>query len=164
MKDLQNIFMKKIIVIRGPLGVGKTTVSKILAQKLDVEYLSLDKIIDDNNLNSTARIPLENFLKANNIIQNIATKSKKTFIIDGCFYYQEQIDDLTQKFHDDILFFSLTTNVEKCIERDAKREKVYGEDSARYVYMVTTKIKVGHEIDTSKITAEEAVEEIMKII
>ena len=57
--------MKKVIIIRGSLGVGKTTISKLLAKELHAEYLSLDKILKDNNLEGTNGIPLENFLKAN---------------------------------------------------------------------------------------------------
>lgn len=72
------------------MGIGKTTVSHILSQNLRLEYLSLDKIIDDNYLAPTDldEIPLEIYLKANEIIFDLAKKSKNTFIIDGCFYYQ----------------------------------------------------------------------------
>ena len=70
--------MKKLIIIRGPLGVGKTTVSQLLSQNLHLEYLSLDQIIDDNKLvpaNSDG-IPLESYLKANQIILDLAKKSE----------------------------------------------------------------------------------------
>lgn len=156
--------MKKLIIIRGPLGVGKTTVSNILAQNLHAEYISLDKIIDDNNLEGEDGIPLENFLKANKIIYDIAKKSENSFIVDGCFYYQEQIDDLTKKFYNNAIIFTLTSHVEKCIERDSKRAKVYGEDSARFVHMVTTKIQAGNEVDNTDMTVEETVEKIMERI
>ena len=158
--------MKKLIIIRGPLGVGKTTVSQILSQNLHLEYLSLDQIIDDNKLVSANSdgIPLESYLKANQIIFDLAKKSKNSFIIDGCFYCQEQINDLLMKFDNNVEIFTLTSNVDKCIERDSKREKVYGEDSARYVHMVTTKIHAGHEIDNTDLTAEETVEKIMEKI
>ena len=158
--------MKKLIIIRGPLGVGKTTVSKLLSQNLHLEYLSLDKIVDDSNLvppNSDG-IPLESYLKANEIILSLANKSENSFIIDGCFYYQEQINDLVNKFDNNVEIFTLTSHVEKCIERDSKRPKVYGEDSARFVHMATTKIQAGHEIDNTDLTAEETVEKIMKKI
>jgi len=72
--------MKKLIIIRGPLGVGKTTVSKILSQKLHAEYLSLDKILDDNNLipPDSDGVPLESYLKANEIIHDIANNKEKS--------------------------------------------------------------------------------------
>jgi shikimate kinase len=158
--------MKKLIIIRGPLGVGKTTVSLILSQNLHLEYLPLDKIVDDNHLvpPDADGIPLESYLKANEIILDLANKSEISFIIDGCFYYQEQIDDLIKKFEKNVEIFTLTSHVDKCIERDSKRLKVYGEDSARFVHMVTTKIQAGHEIDNTDLTVEETVEKIMEKI
>jgi cytidylate kinase len=152
--------MVKIIVIRGPLGVGKTTVSKILAHNFQAEYISVDAILDDNNLAPKDGIPLENFLKANEIISDRVKKSEKSFVVDGNFYYQEQINDLKNKFKDTILFFTLTSTLEKCIERDSKREKIYGEDSTRYVYMMTARIKEGVEIDTTDLSIEETVQKI----
>jgi shikimate kinase len=156
--------MKKLIVIRGPLGAGKSTISKILAQELDLEYISLDQLLDDYKLvpENSEGIPLESYLKANQIILDLRNSSQKSFIVDGCFYYQEQIDDIQSKFPDNNEIFTLCSNVETCIERDSKRPKVYGEDSARFVHMITTKIKAGHEIDSTNLTAQETVEEIVK--
>ncbi len=158
--------MKKLILIRGPLGVGKTTVSHILSQNLGLEYLSLDKIIDDNCLAPTDSdgIPLETYLKANEIILDLAEKSKNTLIIDGCFYYQKKIDELVKKFDDNVEIFTLTSHVDKCIERDSKRPKVYGEESARFVHMMTTKIKAGHEINNTDLSVNETVEKIIEKI
>jgi hypothetical protein len=44
--------MKKLIIIRGSLGVGKTTVSQLLSQNFHLEYLSLDQIVDDKKTGS----------------------------------------------------------------------------------------------------------------
>jgi len=154
--------MNKIIIIRGPLGVGKTTIAKSLAEKIDAEYISLDKILKDNNLEEKDGIPLENFLQTNSIISKIINKNEKTFIIDGCFYYQEQINDLKSKFPNDIMFFSLISGVEKCIERDAQRDIVYGKESTEYVHMITTKIKEGYEIDNTDLSIPETLNRIIK--
>lgn len=156
--------MKKLIIIRGPLGVGKTTIAKILSKNLNLEYLSLDQIIDDNHLVPIGAegVPLESYLKANEIIFDLANKSENSVIVDGCFYYQEQIDDLVKKFNEDVTIFTITSDVNECIERDSKRAKVYGEDSARFVHMITTKIRAGHEIDNTDLTVDETVEKIMK--
>jgi len=81
--------MKKLIIIRGPLGVGKTTISKILAKNIHAEYISVDKFLKDHSVEST--------LNSNKIISNIVKDSNNSFVIDGCFYYQEQIDDLKKK-------------------------------------------------------------------
>jgi cytidylate kinase len=155
---------RKIVLIRGPLGVGKSTIAKELAEKIDAEYLSLDKIIDDNNLSGEDGIPLENFLKSNEIILKIVSDSEKSFVIDDCYYYQEQIDDLQEKLGNKIMIFSLVSDVQTCIERDSARKKVYGEDSARFVHMITSKVKSGHEIDNANLSVAEAVEMILKKI
>ncbi len=156
--------MKKIIVIRGPLGVGKTTISKLLAEKLRAEYLSVDEILNKNGLDGPDGISVENFLKANEIIFKLVNNSEKIFILDGNFYYREQINDLKQKIGDQIIFFTIISPLEKCLERDTRREKSLGEASTRFVYEITTKITEGFEIDNSDLTAEETVEKIMEIL
>ena len=147
--------MPKIIVIRGPLGVGKTTIAKVLSEKIEAEYLSLDKILAENDLEGTDGIPVENFLKANEIIFNLIKGSEKSFVVDGCFYYAEQIEDLKKKFENDMVIFSLISSVEKCIERDSKRKLVYGEGATRYVHMITMKVREGIEIDNEDLTVDE---------
>ncbi len=37
----------RYIIIRGPLGVGKTTVSKLLAKKIEATVIDFDKIMID---------------------------------------------------------------------------------------------------------------------
>ena len=37
--------MNKVIIIRGPLGSGKTTIAKEVARKLNAEYISIDSIV-----------------------------------------------------------------------------------------------------------------------
>lgn len=161
---LTSSFIKKIIIIRGPLGVGKTTISKILAQNLQAEYISVDKVLSDNHLANGEEITLESFLEVNEIILELVNKSEKTFIVDGNFYYQEQIDDLKNKFKNNVDVFAIMSSIDKCIERDSKRERVYGEDSVRYIHMMIARIKEGFEIDSSDLTIQETVDKIMQKI
>ena len=37
--------MKKLILVRGPLGVGKTTVARKLAASLNAHYISIDSVL-----------------------------------------------------------------------------------------------------------------------
>jgi broad-specificity NMP kinase len=155
--------MEKIILIRGPLGIGKSTVSKMVAEKMNALYVSVDKVLDDNNLAPGGGIPVENFLKANEIILKQAENSKIA-VVDGNFYYQDQIDDLEEQLKDNLIVVSLTCSVEKCINRNSGREKVYSEDAARFVYAVTEKIRAGHYINTENQTPEETVDEVVTYI
>lgn len=160
----QKTMNPKLILIRGPLGVGKSTIAKSLAKKLKAKYLSLDKILSENDLEGADGIPLANFLKANGIITKRVKNSKNSFVLDGCFYYQQQMDDLQLKFGNELIIFTLISDVNKCIERDSKRKKVYGEDSARFVHSVTTQVKAGHEIDSNDLTPEKTTKKILEIL
>jgi len=156
--------MRKIIIVRGALGVGKTTVSKILAEQMCAEYVSIDRILEENNLDKGDGIPVGNYLISNEIVSHLLQESEKSFIIDGCFYYQEQIDDLEQKINEDVQIFTLVSSVEICITRESKRNRVYGEDAARFVHMITNKVKAGYEIDNTDLSIEETVNRIVKQI
>ena len=39
--------MKQGILIRGPLGIGKTTIAKLLAKKLGAERFHIDKVLEE---------------------------------------------------------------------------------------------------------------------
>jgi len=61
----------KYIIIRGPLGIGKSTIAKGLANKLNAKYISIDSIVDNPNLITRKMeegyISQNNFLKANKL-------------------------------------------------------------------------------------------------
>ena len=38
--------MERSIIIRGPLGVGKSTVAKAIAKKIGGAYISVDEVLD----------------------------------------------------------------------------------------------------------------------
>ncbi len=44
--------MSFYIIIRGPLGCEKTTISKKLAEEIEVKYFSIDKVLDENGITS----------------------------------------------------------------------------------------------------------------
>ena len=81
------------VIIRGPLGCGKTTVAEALAKKLKAKHFSVDKILDDNNLEEweDGYISQKSFIKANEIAVRDAEKELeqgKPIIFDGNFYYK----------------------------------------------------------------------------
>ena len=148
------------IIIRGPLGIGKTTIAKELAKKLKAQYISIDKVLKNNNLDKIVNkcISLKNFIKGNNLLlKNI----KKKAIIDGCFYHLKQINHL-KKHLKPLYIVTLTANLKTCIKRDKNRKKSYGEGATRAVYKLTK--KTGIIINTEKKTIKQVIKEIISYL
>ncbi len=157
------------IIIRGPLGCGKTTIAKALAARLSAEYLSVDEILDENKLEDNMGdgfISQESFKKADNYLSEKAKEfldKKIPVVIDGNFYWKSQIDDLAEKLIYPHAIFTLDAPLEVCIERDAKRENPLGEDATRVIYEKTTSVEAGKKIDATKDT-EVVITEIIDVL
>lgn len=149
--------MTLFIIIRGPLGSGKTTIAKAVAKKLKAEYFAIDEILEqlylDNNYASDGYISEKAFLAANSTLIPIVEKQLKKgkpVVIEGNFYRKKQIDDLLTKLKNPHFVFTLTLPLELCIERDAKRKQPLGIDAAKAVYQKVTEFSYGVEIDATK--------------
>lgn len=151
--------MSYFIIIRGPLGCGKTTISQQLAQNLNGKHIAIDEVLKENKLDKISAdapcIPVENFIKVNEIAILLAKEYLKNnknniVIFDGCFYHKEVIDHLIEKLQFPNYVFTLKAPLEICIKRDAKRDKVYGEDAAKAVYSLASQFDYGTVIDASK--------------
>lgn len=150
------------IIIRGPLGVGKTTVAKMLAAKLDGVYVSIDQILEQLQLDYSPDgngIPVSHFLRVNDEVVLIAETGKRV-VVDGNFYYLKQVQDLIDRLGE-VKVFSLTATLQTCIDRDLGRECVHGEDAARAVYGMVTALKMEQVIDTDGQSVQQTVEEIL---
>jgi shikimate kinase len=155
-----------LIILRGSLGIGKTTVSKKLAEKLKAKVFHIDRVLEENGLDKKDNnFTAEDFIKANKIIlpdvKNILEKGK-IVILDGCFYFKEQIEHLERKFKNYV--FTLKAPLETCIKRDKGRKKVYGEQAAREVYKLVSKFDYGQIINTEGKSVKETVEEIFNLL
>ena len=83
--------MSFYIIIRGPLGCGKSTIAKALSKRLNAKYFAIDKILEDNNLEEWKEgyISEESFSKANEIAAKKAKKyleKRLPAVFDGNFY------------------------------------------------------------------------------
>ena len=159
--------MTYYVIIRGPLGCGKSTIAHRLAKILNAEYVSIDKVLYEHGLDkiepAAGCIPAENFIKANEIVLprvKEKLKSSKIVIFDACFYHKEPIEHLIRNLKYPHYVFTLKAPVEVCIERDRKREKTHGEDAARAVHKLAAKLDYGTVIDISK-PLDEAIAEIL---
>lgn len=148
--------MSYLVIIRGPLGCGKTTVAKKLASRIKGKYFSVDKILKKYKLGydvEDGNISQKSFLKTNEILSPEAKKfldKNKPVIFDGNFYWRSHIEDLIQKLKVPYYIFTLHAPLEVCIERDKKRFKTYGVEAAEAVYKRSTSLDYGVEIDTTE--------------
>jgi len=144
------------VIIRGPLGCGKSTISKELSKRLKAKHLSMDRVLDKNNLTKDwedGYISQKSFIKANEIavpkVKQILEKGKPV-IFDGNFYHKSQIDDLIKRLKFPHYVFTLKAPLEVCISRDSKRSKTHGKDAAEAVYKKSTEFNYGTVIDINR--------------
>ena len=148
--------MSFYVIIRGPLGCGKSTISQRIAKKLKAEYISIDGILDEYDLTKSREdgyIAQKSFIKANEIItpKAKALLLKETPVVfDGNFYRRSQIDDLIKRLGFPHYIFTLKASLEVCIKRDSKRVKIYGEEAARAVYEKSTEFDYETVVDVNK--------------
>ena len=158
----------KSIVIRGPLGVGKSTVARAVADSISGIYISVDQVLEEHKLDKASDgegIPLENFLMANQFLLKETEQARaegKPLVIDGNFYHKEQVDQLVELLVGDVAVFTLKASVETCLARDADRGKSYGEDATRVVHMFVSRFDFGTIVDTNDQTVDETVQSILK--
>jgi GrpB-like predicted nucleotidyltransferase (UPF0157 family)/broad-specificity NMP kinase len=168
-ETLQLAKRRFFIIIRGPLGCGKSTISMKITKILNAEYIPIDRVLDEHNLTEDREdgyVSQRSFKKANKIIAQKAKKklqSRTPIVFDGNFYWKSQIDDLIQRLDFPHYVFTLKAPLEVCIERDRQRGKTHGEDAAGVVYKKATEFDYGIVIDISK-SLNEAVENILSYI
>lgn len=148
--------MSFYVIIRGPLGGGKSTIAERLSKILKAKYFAVDRVLDKHDLTKEREddyISQKSFIKVNEIIVPNAKRildSDEPVIFDGNFYWQSQIDDLITRLNFPHYVFTLKAPLEICIERDRQREKTHGEDAARAVYKKSTRSDYGTVIDINR--------------
>lgn len=159
--------MSYFIIIRGPAGIGKTTIARKLANLLDAEYISVDDILREQQLDVVEGecIPLSNFLKANDIAVSIAKpllSNSRKVVIDGNFYHKEQVLALIRDLGFQNYVFDLKATVDECIKRDSDRVKPLGALSIRAVHSLVSRFNYGTRIDTAKKSEGDVIKEILQ--
>ncbi len=138
-------------IIRGPLGIGKSTVSERLVRELHAEYISIDGILDEQGLWVSGE--LSEFLAANRVAAERAKPALtrgSSVIFDGNFYWQDQIEDLTRRLDFPHFVFTLQAPLSVCIERDRLRAAPHGSTATREVYAKATAFAYGIGVDANR--------------
>lgn len=167
--------MSYYVVVRGPLGVGKSTVSARLAEVLGADHILIDRILEEQGLEEwdEDRISLRSFLRANAFAAERARPSLdrgRPVILDGCFYWKEQLEDLAQRLDRPHSVFTLEAPLAVCIARDRLRPlpqqgseprsgNQLGAEAAEEVYSLVAEVRCGVRIDATG-TVEATVEAI----
>ncbi len=143
--------MSYYVILRGPLGVGKTTVSRRLAEQIGAEYISIDRILDDEGLWVEGK--LSEFVGANRFAAQRARSrlaEGKPVIFDGNFYWRTQIQDLVGRLKYPHYVFTLKAPLAVCVARDDGRVPTHGADAARAVYAKSTRFDLGVGLDATR--------------
>ena len=159
------------IILRGPAGVGKTTIGKRLARRLRGYHVPFSQILKKHNLHYKGGkwIPEKNLLKANKIIIPIILKKLKegkNVILESNFYHKSQIEDLIKNIPYQYPIFTLKANIKELISRDkGRKEKTkIGEKGIKVVYKLVKKFDYGIIIDTNNKNIEQTIKEIKSFL
>ena len=138
------------LLIRGPWGIGKTTIARSLATKI-AQVISIDQILEENDLWRTGR--LSEFLEANSRAVDPARRRLKRgtpIIFDGNFYWKSQVEDLVRRLAFRHIVFTLKAPLWVCIERDSRRDRPQGVQGCREVYAKSTRFEYGIGVDATR--------------
>lgn len=157
------------IVVRGPLGSGKTTIARKLAHHISAQYFSVDEVIDQFGLGDDIEdgyISQKSFIGANEIlIPKIIQllEQGRSSVVDGNFYWKSQVEHLQDAIGSNLIIITLEASFETCVERDTGRDKSLGEGAVRVVGEKVREFEVGYHINAEG-GIDETMDNIMKIL
>jgi predicted kinase len=160
--------MSYFLLVRGPLGSGKTTVSERLSRALGAEYISIDAILEEPGVeewdDEIGFYSERCFLKTSEIAAERARpflEDGVPVIFDGNFYWKSQIDELGRRLDFPRYIFTLQVPLAICVERDSGRVPPHGREATEKVYAKSTEFDAGIGVDASR-SVDETVSEILR--
>ena len=117
--------MNKSLILTGMMGVGKSTIGKLLAKRLKVKFIDVDKVIEKNEKKSIKRIFDESgekyFRKLEEKITFKILKNKKAVIALGGGAFIN--NDIRRKVLKSCISVWLKVNLYKLIKRYRKNDR-----------------------------------------
>ena len=139
--------MSYYLIIRGPLGAGKTTVAHALGEALGAEVISIDGLLELQEWDGGSE---ELFLRTNELAAGTARAhlARGTpVVLDGNFYWASALDDLARRLPFPHETFTLRVPLATCIARDRLRPLSYGEEATQEVFEKVARVDRGIPID-----------------
>lgn len=146
--------MTFFVVVRGPLGAGKTTVARALATSIRGAYISIDDLLERYEWDGGSE---GLFLRTNEDAAREARPAldrRAPVVFDGNFYWPKAIDDLARRLPYPHAVYALRVPLRVCVERDRDRVPSYGEAATREVYEKVRPVPGEVEIDGNRPVGE----------
>jgi predicted kinase len=135
------------LIVRGPLGAGKSTVSRALARALGGRVVSVDAVLETMRWDGGSEAL---FLKANErLAERVEALARRGVpaVVDGNFYWRSALDDLRRRLALPSAVFTLRVPLEVCVARDRGRRRSYGARATREVFAKVSRVRAGRPID-----------------
>lgn len=157
-----------VIIIAGPTGVGKTTLSKMLSKHFHCTYISEDEITKEIFPDIYKNI--EDYPDKVKIVENLLLKrikeifdNRECVVVDIINLEKEFIEELKKVFKEHLILRVLWSPMETMIERDKRRKGwTSGKNTVKRFYEKYENLKpiLGEKsyIDTSHQTPKETFE------
>jgi shikimate kinase len=165
--------LKKSLVLTGMMGVGKSTLGKVLSLKLNSKFIDVDKLIEKRE-----KMSIQNIFKAKDekyfreIEEKITLEVLDTFpaviALGGGAFINRNIRDKVLKRS---ISFWLDSNINTLLKRMSNKKKrplIDKESPKAELIKLYAKRKdaykmADHKIDCSKYTKNEIIKQILKV-
>jgi len=140
-----------IVILCGPAGVGKTTISEILKSISDEKGLDFN-VMHSDNFSTHTYDQMFDEVKCSN----------ENWILDGTFYRK----DIRERFRrlDDVIIVWLDADLETCLVRNEEREEPLEEKVVHIMYHRFEEPDADLKIETDGISANDVADKILKDI
>ena len=161
----------KVIIITGPTGTGKTTLSRMVVKNHSYEYISGDEIKDElfPGVEDITEFPDKLLAVKEELLKRAKElfDDGKSVVIDYVILGEKYIKKIKNTFGTDLIMKVVLPSVESIMKRDKKRTNwTSGEDSVKHLYERYQQLKpvFGEEnyIDNTGETPEETFEKSIK--